>query len=572
MAVSKLGRLLIEAGLITRFQLNKALEEQKKTGEKLGTLLVKMGFISEEKLNEFLSQQYKIPSVNLSDIDIDIEAAKMIPMQMAQNYKAIPFKREGKTLHVAMANPLDMITIDELKFSTQMDVKPYIATEGSILATIDRVYENEILDDIDIDDEYDDDDDIDLEIIKESEEDEGNISDLALQLGKGPAVEFVNRMLKQAVEMRASDLHIEPYEKRSRVRFRIDGMLREVMAPKKELHKSIVARIKVMAKMKIQESRRPQDARMKLKIKGKPIDLRISTVPTMYGEKVAIRILDQSRVSFDFKELGMEEEQYKEFMRAVKNPYGIVLVTGPTGSGKTTTLYAAVSAINSEEINITTAEDPIEFSLPGINQLQVNESIGLTFAAALRAYLRQDPNVIMVGEIRDQETAEIAIRAALTGHLVLSTVHTNSAAATVTRLVNMGVENFLLASTVNLVESQRLIRKLCDNCKVPYTPSQEELIRAGISPDDIEGHQIYKARPGGCEKCGGTGYYGMVGIFEVMPVTPTIRKMILDNASTDEIQHQAEKEGMLTLRKAAINKLKEGVTDIIEVVRETSIR
>ncbi len=569
--ISKLGRLLIEAGLITRFQLNKALAEQKKTGEKLGTLLVKMGFISEEKLNEFLSQQYKIPAVNLSEIEIDEVAVKLIEKNVALRNKVIPFKRTGNILHVAMANPLDMQIIDDLKFSTQLEIKPYISSEGSIVSTLDNIYENEILDDIEIDE--DDDEDIELEILKEDKENDG-LSDIALEAAstRGPAVQLVNKLLINAVESRAGDIHIEPYEKRLRVRFRIDGMLREVMEPPLPLHKAMVARIKVMSNMKVQESRKPQDARMKLKVKGKPIDLRISTVPTMYGEKVAIRILDQSRVSFDFAELGMEKEQYKEFMKAVKNPYGIVLVTGPTGSGKTTTLYAAVNAINSEDVNITTAEDPVEFSLHGINQLQVNEGIGLTFASALRAYLRQDPNVIMVGEIRDKETAEIAIRAALTGHLVLSTVHTNSAAATVTRLVNMGVENFLLASTVNLVESQRLIRKLCDNCKVPYTPTKDELFRAHINPDDLDGHKIYKARQGGCDKCGGTGYYGMVGIFEVLPVTPIIRKMILDNASTDDIQEQAIKEGMVSLRMSAINKLKEGITDIVEVIRETSIR
>jgi type IV pilus assembly protein PilB len=399
-------------------------------------------------------------------------------------------------------------------------------------------------------------------------EEEGG--DLAAEIDSGPIVKLVNTIITKGVEAGASDVHIEPYEKEVRVRFRIDGILREVMKPPKKMHKGIVSRIKIMAKMKISEKRLPQDGRIKVKIRGKPIDLRVASLPTMFGEKVAMRILDRSAVSFNLEDLGFEENQLEQFIHGIKMPFGIVLVTGPTGCGKTTTLYAALELINNQTVNITTAEDPVEYSLLGVNQVQMRESVGLTFASALRSYLRQDPNIIMVGEVRDKETAEISIRASLTGHLVLTTVHTNTAAATITRLVNMGVEPFLIASTVNNIVSQRLLRKICLNCAEEVDVSEEYLERIGLNPDDLKDTIFHKGA--GCNVCNGTGYKGRIGIFEIMGMSAHIRELVLDKVSTDVLQQAAVDEKMMTLRDIAVEKLKQGITTVHEVLKETSIK
>jgi len=396
------------------------------------------------------------------------------------------------------------------------------------------------------------------------------MSDLASQVDSGPIVKLVNTIISNGVSAGASDVHIEPYDKELRIRFRVDGILREVMKPPKKMHKAIVSRIKIMAKMKIAEKRLPQDGRIKVKIKGKPVDLRVASMPTIYGEKMALRILDRSAISFNLEDLGFEENQLDLFINAIRMPFGIVLVTGPTGCGKTTTLYAALEKINTMDVNITTAEDPVEYSLVGVNQVQMREAVGLTFASALRSYLRQDPNIIMVGEIRDRETAEIAIRASLTGHLVLSTIHTNTAAATITRLTNMGVEPFLLASTLNIVISERLLRKVCLNCAEEVEVSADYLKRIGLDPEEFNGVKFYKGA--GCSVCNGTGYKGRLGLFEVMTLSPKLREVILERASTDKVQDETVKEGMKTLRDMAIVKLKLGVTTIEEVLKETTLR
>lgn len=565
---AKLGDMLVSAGLLTAEQLKTALTEQKRLGGRLGTNLVKLGFLSEDDITGFLQKQYGVSSVNLSDYNIDQAILDLVPGEVAAKYHCLPLERKGKILTVAMVNPADVFAIEDIKFTTGFEVKPVVAAESSILKVIEEQYQaagmlNEVMKDIG-------DESTDVEVMLKTDEDEDEMTDLAAAAGSAPVVKLVNSILVEAVERRVSDVHIEPYEKELRVRFRIDGILHEVMRPPYRMRKAIVSRLKIMAKLKISEKRLPQDGRIKIRIKGKPVDLRVSTVPTLYGEKMALRILDRTATSFDLVSLGFEREPMIQFIKGISSPYGIVLVTGPTGCGKTTTLYAALNKINSPDVNITTAEDPVEYSLLGINQVQMREAVGLTFASALRSYLRQDPDIIMVGEIRDKETAEISIRASLTGHLVLTSVHTNNAAGTITRLVNMGVEPFLVASTINCVESQRLVRRVCQSCKEPMRPNPALLKDVGIDPSEFEGFTLYKGK--GCRECSNTGYKGRVGIFEVMPVSARIRELILDKVPTDELGKMAEEEGMTTLRQAAIKMAKEGVTDIFEVIKETSQR
>lgn len=571
----KLGTLLIEAGLINQEQLELALKKQQETGNKLGSTLVEMDFISDEKLVEFLSKQYKVQSINLNDIVVDPSLLSAIPPKLASKYSIFPIRREGRNLYIAMCNPSNVFALEDIKFTTGFNVVPLVASEHSINQYIEKYFESqEILDEV-VDDDFLDEE---IEVVKtdENEEADQTAGDLAASIDSGPVVKMVNSLITRAVETKASDIHIEPYDKDLRIRYKIDGVLQaldKTKTPPWKYRKSIISRIKIMSKMKLQESRLPQDGRIKVKVHGKPIDIRVATVPTMYGEKMAMRILDREKVDFKFDALGFDKDMEKYVEESIKTPVGIVLITGPTGSGKTTTLYTCVEDINDPEINITTAEDPVEFSILGVNQLQVNEGVGLTFASALRAYLRQDPNVIMVGEIRDRETAEIAIRASLTGHLVLSSVHTNSCAGTITRLVNMGVEPFLIASTVNLIVSQRLIRTVCKNCKIQDTRADEELRSMGIDPAEIGGATIYRGQ--GCEKCGGTGYKGMVGVFETMDVSNAVRKAILDRKSTDEIQEIAENDGetfFISMRQAALRKLKSGIIDVLEFAKETSLR
>ncbi|MCD6246780.1 Flp pilus assembly complex ATPase component TadA [candidate division WOR-3 bacterium] len=565
----RLGELLVENGVITPSQLEEALEIQKEKGGMLASILLELGYADRETLGKYLSELMHIEFVDVTKIEIDDATLNAIPAEIAMKYSVLPIKRRGNILKVAMLTPLDVNVLDNLKFSSGFEIDSMVAIESDLLEKVKHYYKSasqlaEILenDEIDISEE-------DVEVIDSREEDEED-SELAIISESAPVVKLVNKVLMTAIENRAADIHIEPYEKDTRVRYRIDGILHEVDKPPKRLHKAVVQRIKILSNMNITEKRRPQDGRIRLKYKGRPIDFRVSVVPTMFGEKVAIRILDREAISFDLGALGFNDEMKKVIRRNIHKPHGIILVTGPTGSGKTTTLYAMLDEINDVGINITTAEDPIEYTIEGINQLQVRESIGLTFASALRAYLRQDPNVIMVGEIRDKETAEIAIRASLTGHLVLSTMHTNGAAATVTRIVNMGIEPFLVASTLNLVISQRLIRKICKNCKYEVEVDPNVLKAASIDPDSLKGIKFYKGR--GCKVCMNTGYKGMVGIFEILQVTSKVREAILERKSTDELQEIAIKEGMLSLRQAAVEKLKEGVTDIENVIKETSIR
>ncbi|TET77268.1 MAG: type IV-A pilus assembly ATPase PilB [Candidatus Cloacimonadota bacterium] len=566
----KLGKFLLEENLVTQEQLDKALKDQEVHGGRLGTNLMKLGYITEKQLISILSKQYNVPGVDLSTMDIEDGILKLIPSNIATKYELIPLSRIGKTLTVAMVNPDDIFALEDIKFSTGFEVQPVVTTEISIRNALEKFYEGQdLLQRVEKEMEAVEEE---VEVVEagDKEADEDEMSDLAAEIGSGPIVKLVNTIITKGVEAGASDIHIEPYDKELRVRFRIDGILREVMKPPKKMHKAVVSRIKIMAKMKIAEKRLPQDGRIKVRIKRKPIDFRVASMPTIYGEKMALRILDRSAISFNLEDLGFEKEQLDKFLQAIRMPFGIVLVTGPTGCGKTTTLYAALEKINSLEVNITTAEDPVEYSLVGINQVQMREMVGLTFASALRSYLRQDPNIIMVGEIRDKETAEISIRASLTGHLVLSTVHTNTAAATITRLVNMGVEPFLLASTLDLVLSERLLRKICLNCMEKVQISNDYLKRVGLNPDEFDGVTFHKGA--GCPVCNGSGYKGRIGIFEVMTVTPGVRELILERVSTDRIHVEAVKEGMRTLRDVAVEKLKKGSTTIEEVLKETTIK
>lgn len=568
----KLGEVLVKQGLINEDMLARALDEQKKDGARLGATLIKLGFIKEEELLNALSRHFGVKSVDLRKIDLDPNLLKLIPGDLAGKYLVVPIKRLGRTLTMAMINPGDITAVEDIKFATGFEIEPVVAAEDSLLKIItehyhvqkllsDVMYEIEMSEGIDAKVQVTD----NITVEQKTDEDLSNVVD---DRDSGPALKLASKIITDAVSMNVSDIHIEPYEQDMRIRFRIDGMLHEVMKPPKKMVRALATVIKVMGKLKVEERRLPQDGRIKARVLNKIVDIRVSTVPTLFGEKIALRILDRSAIQLNLDLLGFEEKTLKSFRRAIKTPYGIVLVTGPTGSGKTTTLYSALTELNDPGLNITTAEDPIEYSLMGINQLQVNEKIGLTFPSALRAYLRQDPNIIMVGEIRDLETARIAIQASLTGHLVLSTVHTNSAAATCTRLVNMNVEPFLIASTLLAVLSQRLLRKICNACKKEVKYPDEILIDAGIDPQKID-FKLF--RGDGCAECRGTGYKGRIGIYENMVVTPKIRELILKRATADVIEKTAISEGFETLRQSALAKLSQGVTTVEEVIRETKV-
>ncbi len=568
----KLGDLLVEAGLITREQLQEALEVQKKDNERLGTILVKLGYLTEEEITSFLSKQYGIPAVNLEHFEISEDVIKRIPSDIARKYMLIPITRTGSTLTVAMADPTNIYALDDIKFLTGLNVEPVVASELSIKKAIDKYYGSEtqielrkVVENL----EGDFADDADLEVVEDEEE--IDLESLVASVEEAPVVKFVNMMLMDAVKKGASDIHVEPYEKYYRVRFRIDGVLHEVMKPPLSMKDAITSRIKIMSKLDIAEKRLPQDGRIKLKMKlegqRKELDFRVSVLPTLFGEKIVMRILDPEKLMLDMTKLGFEQESLDKFISAIKKPYGMVLVTGPTGSGKTNTLYSAMSQLNTPDTNIMTAEDPVEFNLPGINQVNVRDEIGLTFAAALRSFLRQDPNIILVGEIRDFETAEIAIKAALTGHLVLSTLHTNDAPSTISRLMNMGIEPFLVATSVNLICAQRLVRRVCKNCKEEVKVPKKTLLDIGFKEDELKGLKVYKGK--GCDVCNGTGYKGRVGLYEVMEVTDTIKDLILSGATALDLREQAIKEGMITLRRSGLIKIKDGITSIEEVLRET---
>ncbi|MFO7652512.1 MAG: type IV-A pilus assembly ATPase PilB [Candidatus Krumholzibacteriia bacterium] len=553
----KIASRLLEAGLIDQASLEKALEVQKKDGGSLGQALVRTGGIDDACYCDFLGKIYNLPVVDLETVDIAPECIDLIPAEVATKFQVVPLGRRGRVLTVAMANPSNIFAIDDIKFITSLDVQPVVCGEAAIKRAIDKHYATadslaSIMEGIEDD----------IELVEEQEDE-----DLAAgQEGQNaPVVKLVNTLLAEAVKVGASDIHIEPYEKYMRVRYRIDGMLEEVMEPPVKLKNAIISRLKIMSELDIAERRVPQDGRIKIKIGDKKIDLRVSTLPTIFGEKVVMRILDKSALQFDLADFGMEEKAIEGIHRAVAAPWGMVLVTGPTGSGKTTTLYSCLTRLNQPGVNIMTAEDPVEFSLDGINQIQVRDEVGLSFAAALRAFLRQDPNIVMVGEIRDLETGGIATKAALTGHLVLSTLHTNDAPSTINRLIDMGIEPFLVASSTILIMAQRLVRRICTNCKAEMRVPEEALREIGLPP----GAKAYKGE--GCDRCGGAGYKGRQGLYEVMPITSEIREMILDRASTAEMRRKAREQGMLTLREDGLLKIQKGITTVEEVLRETAV-
>ena len=559
---AELGPKLLEVGLIQDLDLKKARELESAQGGDLLGHLVKLGALSEEDLLRFLSDHYGAPSVNLDRLDIDPDVVRLIPADVATKYSVIPISRIGKQLMVAIVNPGNFFALDDIKFITGLEVEPFVTTDDQIRRAIDKYYDS-VLSMADVMRSMEEDVDV-----VESQEDETEVADFESG-DQPPVVKFVNSMIGQAVKEGASDIHFECYEKSVRVRFRIDGTLYERMAPPLKLKSAILSRLKIMADLDIAERRVPQDGRIKIRVGKKKIDLRVSTLPCIFGEKIVLRILDKSNLTLDLTKAGFQEEALKYFLKAIAMPYGMVLVTGPTGSGKTTTLYSALSRINTPEVNIMTAEDPVEYNIDGINQVNVNEAVKLTFASALRSFLRQDPNIVMVGEIRDLETGSIAVKAALTGHLVLSTLHTNDAPSTVTRLIDMGVEPFLVASSTNLVLAQRLVRRLCKQCRRPIEVTPELREQLGITDDGLlEGASCFD--PVGCDACHNTGYKGRTGIYEVMPITSPLRDMIVRNASTKEVKHQAVTEGMLTLRMDALLKFKEGITSAEEVLKESA--
>jgi type IV pilus assembly protein PilB len=567
MSNQRLGELLVREKLISLAQLRRAQEEQQRTGQNLGYTLAKLGYISDNDITGFLSQQYRVPTVNLEEYEIDAEILRLISREQADKHKVLPVSRTGNSLIVAMTDPTNLHAIDDLKFLTGYNIEPVIASEAAITHAIERYYNagpsyEEVMAGFE-----------EGEIDFSSEEEDLDVNAIAKQSEDAPVVRLCNMILLNAIKKRASDIHIEPYEKKYRVRYRVDGVLMEEMAPPLKLKDAIASRLKIMASLDIAERRLPQDGRIKLKLgKGREMDFRVSVLPTIWGEKIVLRLLDKSNLQLDMTKLGFDPRPLEDFKWAIHQPWGMVLVTGPTGSGKTTTLYSALSEMNQPGHNISTAEDPVEYNLMGINQVQMKEDIGLNFAAALRAFLRQDPDCIMVGEIRDFETAEIAVKAALTGHVVLSTLHTNDAPATVSRLLNMGVEPFLITASCNLILAQRLARKCCGDCRAPHAYDAKVLKDLGATEEQMSQVQSGAAQPQkgqGCKTCDGKGYKGRVALYEVMRFNDELREMILQGASTAELKAGAIKSGMSTLRMSGIRKVLEGVTTPEEVTRVT---
>jgi type IV pilus assembly protein PilB len=566
----RLGDLLVKEKIITPQQLDQAMKVQKEQpNARLGSILVKLGFLTDEDVTNFLSRQYGVPAINLSFFEIDPAVVKLIPQETAKRYQILPLSRVGASLTIAMVDPTNVFAMDDIKFMTGFNIEPVVASESAILEGIEKAYNQQQEEDLEKVMSAITDEDADVEL--QSEEEDLAASALEKAADEAPIVKLVNIILTEAVKRGASDIHIEPYEKELRVRFRIDGMLQSIMSPPMKLKDAITSRIKIMAKLDISEKRLPQDGRIMLKLhlggKKKQLDYRVSTLPTLWGEKVVMRLLDKENLRLDMTKLGFEPESLVKFERAILKPYGMVLVTGPTGSGKTNTLYSAISRLNQPDTNIMTAEDPVEFQLAGVNQVQMKESIGLNFAAALRAFLRQDPNIILVGEIRDFETAEIAIKAALTGHLVLSTLHTNGAPETVSRLMNMGIEPFLVATSVHLIQAQRLVRRICGECKEPFEVPLQTLIEAGYSPEEAKSVKLMKGR--GCGVCNNSGNKGRTGLYEVMEVDDELRELILVGASALELKKKAIERGMITLRRSGLIKAAAGVISLEEVARET---
>ncbi len=568
---ARLGEILIKESLITSDQLQKALEYQKKNGGRLGTCLMKMGFVRDDEITQVLSRQYGVPSINLKYYEVESSVIKLIPQETAVRYQVVPLSRVGATLTIAMTDPTNVFAMDDIKFMTGFTVEPVVASETDINDAIQKFYGDvssvdelsKVMKDLSAEEAAD------LEIA--SEEEELDAASLERAAEEAPIIKLVNLILTDAVKRGASDIHVEPYEKELRVRLRIDGILQNVMSPPLKLKDAITSRIKIMSKLDISEKRLPQDGRIMLKYvrdgKKKDLDFRVSTVPTIHGEKIVLRLLDKENLRLDMTKLGFEQKSLTMFERQILKPYGMVLVTGPTGSGKTNTLYSSIARLNTSETNIMTAEDPVEFQLSGVNQVQMKDQIGLNFATALRSFLRQDPNIILVGEIRDFETAEIAVKAALTGHLVLSTLHTNDAPSTISRLMNMGIEPFLVATSVNLICAQRLVRRICTGCKEELEVPEQVLLDGGFTPDECKTTKIYQGK--GCQTCNNTGYKGRVGLYEVMEINDELRELILVGASAIELKKKALDQGMITLRRSGLTKAALGQTTLEEVIRET---
>lgn len=562
MANNRLGDLLIRNDLLSAEQLEKAVSEQKMNRERLPATLIRLKYITQDELAAFQSRQYGAPLIDLAEFEVDVSVVKLIGADVVQKYHLVPISRAGATLIVAMSDPSNIFAIDDIKFMTGHNVEVVVATEGAIKDAIDKYYDQSAS----LADVMSDLDDIDLEVI--DDDDQVDLNELQMATEDAPVVKLVNLILTDAIKKGASDIHIEPYERTFRVRYRIDGVLYEVMKPPMKLKNAITSRIKILSEMDIAERRLPQDGRIKIKLPGgKDMDYRVNCLPTLFGEKICLRLLDKSNLQLDMTKLGYEEEPLKWFKKEISKPFGMVLVTGPTGSGKTVSLYSALGELNKTTENISTAEDPVEFNFAGINQVQMHEEIGLNFASALRAFLRQDPDIIMIGEIRDFETAEIGVKAALTGHLVLSTLHTNDAPSTINRLLNMGIEPFLVASAVNLITAQRLGRRLCSECKEVDDISKQSLLDAGVSPEEVDDYVCYKGK--GCSNCNDSGYKGRVGIYQVMPMFDEIREMVLAGANTAEIKRESMRLGVQTMRQSALGKLKDGTTSFEEVVRCT---
>ncbi|MCP5057952.1 MAG: type IV-A pilus assembly ATPase PilB [bacterium] len=557
----RIGELLVKESLLTTEQLKKARAEARDHGGRLGAQITKLGFLQENELSGFVASQYGVPDIDLEEFDVDPAVIQLIPEEVALKHNVLPVNRAGSTLILATADPSNIFAIDDIKFLTGYNVEVVVASEEQIKRAIDRHYDKTAS----IDDIMGDFDDSDVEVL--SEDDDVDVLELAKESEDAPVVKLVNLILTDAIKKGASDIHIEPYEKAFRVRYRIDGVLYESMTPPMKLRNAITSRLKIMAELDIAERRLPQDGRIKLKLgRGKEMDYRVSVLPTLFGEKTVLRLLDKSNLQLDMTKLGFETEQLDVFKEAIHQPFGMVLVTGPTGSGKTTTLYSALSELNQSSENISTAEDPVEFNLSGINQVQMHEDIGLNFAASLRSFLRQDPDIIMVGEIRDFETAEIAVKAALTGHMVLSTLHTNDAPSTVNRLLNMGIEPFLVASSVNAIVAQRLARRICVECSEPDPDvNAEALMEAGMEEDEANSTTANKGR--GCHVCSDTGFKGRIALYEVMRIGEELKEFILNGASTTELKREAIRLEMLTLRRSALNMVKEGTTTLPEVYR-----
>lgn len=572
---SQIGEILVKENFITNEQLETALKHQRQHGGRLGSILISLGFVQDDDITSVLSKQYGVPSINLAFFEIDPAVLKLIPVETAQKYMVVPLSRVGSTLTIATVDPTNVFAIDDIKFITGFNVEPVVATEASILEALEKYYGTphaielkKVYDEIALGEKESF--ELDLEATTDGEE-QISIDELQRSSEEAPIIKLVNLILSESLKKGASDIHLEPYEKDVRIRLRIDGILYNIMNPPLRLRDAITSRIKIMAKMDIAEKRLPQDGRIKIRTsfnsKRQEIDFRVSSLPTLFGEKIVLRILNRDNLPLDMSKLGFEEISLKRIEAGILKPYGMVLVTGPTGSGKTSTLYSALNRLNTPETNIMTAEDPVEYNFRGINKVQIKEQFGLTFAAALRSFLRQDPNIILVGEIRDFETTEIAIKAALTGHLVLSTVHTNDAPSTVSRLLNMGIEPFLVATSVHLICAQRLIRKICNECRNEIKTPLQALIDIGFSPEEAKNIQTFKGD--GCKNCNNTGYKGRIGLYEVMDVSEAIQELILVGATAREIKRKAVEEGMLTLRQSGLNKIRAGTTTLDEVLRET---